>query len=166
MHAFFSEIADQLGCERDEAERLAVAVIATLEERLSIDDVLELQRERPLDVGAVRVTPFEVVHPSGAPSYALRFELDGKVLSFTGDSEWTESLVPAGRDADLYIMECYQFEGEPRFHMSWKRIASELGRIGAKRVMLTHMAEGMLARRNEVSDPRIIMAEDGLVLDV
>jgi len=127
---------------------------------------LELQRERPLDLGAVRVTPFEVVHPSGAPSYALRFELDGKVLSFTGDSEWTESLVPAGRDADLYIMECYQFEGEPRFHMSWKRIASELGRIGAKRVMLTHMAEGMLARRNEVSDPRIIMAEDGLVLDV
>src|SRR5882757_2663991 len=84
---------------------------------------IELERETPLLVGPVRVTPFEVVHPSGAPPYALRFETAGKVLSFTGDSEWTESLVPAGRGADLYIMECYQFKGAPRFHMSWELIS-------------------------------------------
>ena len=72
--------------------------------------------------------------------------------------------MPAGRGADLFIMECYQFEGSPRFHMSWRKIAAELDRIGAKRVMLTHMAEPMLARRGEVSDPRIVLAEDGLVL--
>ena len=127
---------------------------------------VELAREKPLDVGSVRVTPFEVNHPSGAPPYALRFEVEGKVLSFSGDTEWTESLVPAGRGADLYIMECYQFEGEPRFHMSWKTIARKLDRIGAKRVMLTHMAGPMLARRGEVSDPRVVIAEDGLVLEV
>jgi ribonuclease BN (tRNA processing enzyme) len=127
---------------------------------------LELSREQPLEVSPVRVTPFEVVHPSGAPSYALRFELENKILSFTGDTEWTETLVPAGRGADLYIMECYHFEGQPRFHMSWKKISAELGRIGAKRVMLTHMAEAMLARRSEVGDPRVVVAEDGLVLHV
>ena len=32
--------------------------------------------------------------------------------------------------------------------------------------MLTHMAEPMLARRGEVNDPRIVLAEDGLVLEV
>ena len=32
--------------------------------------------------------------------------------------------------------------------------------------MLTHMADAMLARRAEVSDPRVVLAEDGLVLDV
>jgi ribonuclease BN (tRNA processing enzyme) len=127
---------------------------------------IEFAREVPLQVDGVRVTPFEVSHPSGAPPYALRLEADGKVLSFTGDSEWVESLVPAGRGADLYIMECYQFEGVPRFHMSWKEIQSQLDRIGAKRILLTHMAEGMLARRSEVSDPRVILAEDGLVVDV
>jgi ribonuclease BN (tRNA processing enzyme) len=127
---------------------------------------LELTREKPLDVGTVRVTPFEVKHPSGAPPYALRFEVDGKVLGFTGDTEWVEAVVPAGRGADLYIMECYQFEGVPRYHMSWKRIAAELDRIGAKRVMLTHMADAMLAQRGEVKDPRAIFAEDGLVLEV
>jgi ribonuclease BN (tRNA processing enzyme) len=127
---------------------------------------LELARERPLDVGSVRVTPFAVKHPSGAPSYALRFEVEGKVLSFTGDSEWVESLVPAGRGADLYIMECYWFEGEPRYHMSWKTIQAQLDRISPKRVMLTHMAEPMLARRAEVADPRVVLAEDGLAIDV
>ena len=42
---------------------------------------VELTREQPLEVGGVRVTPFEVSHPSGAPPYALRFEVDGKVLA-------------------------------------------------------------------------------------
>jgi len=127
---------------------------------------LELKRETPLEVEKVRVTPFEVVHPSGAPSYALRLEAEGKVLAFTGDSEWTENLVSAGRHADLYIMECYQFDGVPRYHMSWKRIAAELDRICAKRVMLTHMSSAMLERGEEVEDSRVMLAEDGLVLTV
>jgi ribonuclease BN (tRNA processing enzyme) len=127
---------------------------------------MELALEQRLAVGPVAVTAFEASHPSGAPSYALRFEAEGKVLSFTGDSAWVESLVPAGRGADLYIMECYQFEGEPRYHMSWSTIRPHLDRIGAKRVLLTHMAAGMLARRDEVADQRVVLAEDGLVVDV
>jgi ribonuclease BN (tRNA processing enzyme) len=127
---------------------------------------VELARNERCTIGPVSVTPFEVSHPSGAPSYALRFETEGKVLSFTGDSEWVESLVPAGRNADLYIMECYQFEGEPRFHMSWTTTRQHLDRIGARRVLLTHMAAGMLARRAEVVDPRVVLAEDGVVLEV
>jgi ribonuclease BN (tRNA processing enzyme) len=126
----------------------------------------ELAREERLVVGPVAVTPYEVSHPSGAPSYALRFEAEGKVLSFTGDTGWVESLVPAGRGADLYIMECYQFEAEPRYHMSWSTIRPHLDRIGARRVLLTHMAEVMLARRSEVADPRVALAEDGLVLEI
>jgi ribonuclease BN (tRNA processing enzyme) len=127
---------------------------------------VELVREERLTVGPVAVTPFEASHPSGAPSYALRFEVGGKVIGFTGDSEWVESLVAAGREADLYMMECYQYEGEPRYHMSWSTIRPQLDRIGARRVLLTHMAAGMLARRGEVADERVVLAEDGLVLDI
>ena len=126
----------------------------------------ELLGEAPLEVGGVRVTAFPVKHPSGAPSYALRFELDGKVLAFSGDSEWVENLVAAGRNADLYIMECYDFDGAPPFHMSWSKIAGELDRIGAKRVMLTHMADAMLARGDDIRDPRVVLARDELSVDV
>jgi ribonuclease BN (tRNA processing enzyme) len=127
---------------------------------------VELLGEAPLEIGGIRVTAFAVNHPSGAPSYALRFELDGKVIAFSGDSEWVENLVPAGRNADLYIMECYHFDGAPRFHMSWTKITAELDRIGAKRVMLTHMADAMLARRDDISDPRVVLAHDGLSLEI
>jgi len=127
---------------------------------------VELLGEAPLEIGGIHVTAFAVNHPSGAPSYALRFELDGKVIAFSGDSEWVENLVPAGRNADLYIMECYHFDGAPRFHMSWTKITAELDRIGAKRVMLTHMADAMLARRDDISDPRVVLAHDGLSLEI
>jgi hypothetical protein len=32
--------------------------------------------------------------------------------------------------------------------------------------MLTHMATSMLARQGEVRDPRCLLADDGLVLEV
>src|SRR5262245_39406913 len=126
----------------------------------------ELARQQPTQVAGVRVTAFEVSHPSGAPPYALRFEFGGKVLAFSGDTAWVDSLVDAGAGADLFIMECYQFGGAPRFHMSWTKIAAELDRIGAKRVLLTHMATDMLERRGEIVDRRCTLAEDGLVLDL
>lgn len=122
--------------------------------------------ERPLIVESVRVSAYEVKHPSGAPPYALRFELDGKVLGFTGDTEWVDKLVPAGKDADLYVMECYQFDGAPRYHMAWKTIESKLDAIGARRVLLTHMSQAMLDRRHEITDPRVLLAEDGLTVHI
>ena len=127
---------------------------------------IELSPTAPADLGRLRVTAFEVSHPSGAPSFALRFQLGDKVLAFSGDSEWVENLVPAGRDADLYIMECYHFDGAPGFHMSWRKLAAELDRIGAKRVLLTHMGDSMLARRGDIHDPRVLLAEDGLTVEL
>jgi ribonuclease BN (tRNA processing enzyme) len=127
---------------------------------------VELIKEQSTEIAGVRVTPFEVNHPSGAPAYALRFAVGGKVLTFSGDTEWVDALLAAGANADLYITECYQFDGEPRYHMSWGRIAPLLARMAPKRVMLTHMGEGMLARRAEVVYPGLVLAEDGLVVEL
>jgi ribonuclease BN (tRNA processing enzyme) len=127
---------------------------------------LDYRGEEPLTISGVRVTPFEVRHPSGAPSYALRTEADGKILSFSGDTEWVENLIPCANGADLFIAECYGFAREVPYHMTWRTIASNMDRLGARRVLLTHMNDEMLAHRSQVHDPRVIIAEDGLVLDV
>jgi ribonuclease BN (tRNA processing enzyme) len=127
---------------------------------------VEVHAGQPLQTGALRTTAFEVLHPSGAPSYALRFERGGRVLAFSGDTEWVESLVVCGREADVYIVECYRFEGHPPVHMSWQTLVPNLDRIGAKHYLLTHMASDMLARRHEVRDARVSFADDGLVIDV
>jgi ribonuclease BN (tRNA processing enzyme) len=129
-------------------------------------EFLEYLADTTLSVSGVRVTPVEVRHPSGAPSYALRTEADGKTLSFSGDTEWVESLVACATGADLFIAECYGFEREVRYHMTWRTLLDNLDRLGAHRLLLTHMNEEMLAQRSQVNNPRVMLAEDGLELDI
>ena len=126
---------------------------------------VEIAKETPLATPVATVTAFEVSHPSGAPSYALRFDLAGRTLAFTGDTEWVEALVPAGRAADLYIMECYAFDGPTRYHMNWQTVSANLARIGARRTLLTHMNTQMLANRHRALAEGVIHAEDGLVIE-
>lgn len=120
----------------------------------------------PMEEGGVRVTPFVVSHPSGATSYALRFEADGKVLSFSGDTEWVESLIPTARDADLFICECFAYETEARYHMNWRTIAKNLERLGARSILLTHLGPEALANREHMRHPSVAIAEDGLRRDI
>lgn len=126
----------------------------------------ELANETPLTINGVTVTPFEVVHPSGSPPYALRFEAGGRTLGFSGDTHWVDNVARAGEGADLMMIECYGYDTEVRYHMAWKRIEAELPRIKSKRVMLTHMNAQMLANRHNVTSPGVVLAEDGLVLEV
>ena len=124
-------------------------------------DIVEIAALVPTKINGLTVTAHVVEHACGAPPYALRVEVDGKVLTYTGDTEWTESLVEAGRNADLLIAESLTFERRIRFHMDYASLKSRLGRIGAKRVVLTHLGPDMLARRGDVGEE---IAEDGMTL--
>lgn len=127
---------------------------------------LECTAGEALDVGLVRVTPYLVSHPSGAPSHALRFETAGKVLSFSGDTEWVNTLVPTSAGADLFMTECYAYEGAIRYHTTWKVLEEKLPSLTCKRVLLTHMNASMLANRDKVTVANVSFAEDGLVVEV
>ena len=127
---------------------------------------IEYTGPTPLTVGGVTVTPFEVSHPSGAPPYALRIAADNRVVTYSGDTEWTENLITASADADLFIADCYGFEAPVRFHMSWAVLKAQLPRLTARKVLLTHMGRDMLASTSKVTSERVLAAHDGLVLDV
>jgi ribonuclease BN (tRNA processing enzyme) len=127
---------------------------------------VEYVERQPLEIGGVRVTPFEVSHPSGAPPYALRFEVGGKILTFSGDTEWVESLVDAAMGSDLFICECSAFEANARFHLNWRTIERNLDRLGAKQILLTHLGPETLANRHAIHDHRVRLAEDGMELDL
>lgn len=119
-----------------------------------------------MDEGGVRVTPFVVSHPSGATSYALRFEVDGKVLTFSGDTEWVETLVPAAEGADLFICECFAFDTEARYHMNWRTIEKNLERLGARQLLLTHLGPEALANQDRMRNPIVAIAQDGLKREI
>jgi len=112
----------------------------------------------------VCVSGFVVSHPSGTPSLSLRIECDGKILAYTGDTEWVDALLEAGRNADLLIAEAYCFERKVRFHLDYATLREKLPMIGAKRLILTHMSPDMLGRASKLQDCQA--AHDGLEVEI
>ncbi len=128
--------------------------------------VTEIPLETSTEVLGLNVFSREVVHSSGSPSTGVRVS-DGKTLfAYSGDSQWTEALLPIADGADLFIVECYDYDREITGHMNWKTLKSRLPDLKSKRVMLTHMNPTMLAKTGEAKEAGVLVAEDGLVLDL
>src|SRR6478752_2424930 len=114
--------------------------------------------------GEVRVTPYPVVHgESGGPFLAYRIEAEGRVITYSADTEWTDTLIPAARDADLFIAEAYTYDKIVKNHLSLKTLEAHLSAINAKQLVLTHMGEDMLARLGELE---YLAAHDGMAVEL
>lgn len=132
-------------------------------ERAFALDLEELEPERPWTLGPFSVTPFVVDHASGAPPFALRVAAEGRVLAYTGDTAWTDTLVAAAQGADLLVAEAYFADKRVRYHLDYATLAAHLPEIGAKRVIVTHMSAEMLERAASLGCEA---AEDGMVVEV
>ena len=129
-------------------------------------DVAEISVGVPDEVLGFAVRTAEVIHKSGAPSTAVRLVRGGKVLAFSGDTEWTDALIPVADGADLLILECYDYARDLVGHMSYARLGEKRVELRARRIMLTHMNPTMLARTDEARAAGYLVAEDGLSLDI
>src|SRR6202166_2780093 len=114
--------------------------------------------------GAVNVTPFPVVHGlSGGPFLAYRVEAEGHVVAYSADTEWTEALIPAARNADLFIAEAYYYDRIVKNHLSLKTLEAHPPAINASRLVLTHMSDDMLGRLHELP---YTTADDGMIVEL
>jgi len=126
--------------------------------------VVALHPEQTQWFGAVGVTPYPVVHgDSGGPFLGLRVEAQGRTIAYTADTEWTETLIPLGRDADLLIAETYTYDKVVRNHLSLNALEAHLAEIRPKRLILTHMSDDMLSRLNALP---YTAAHDGMVVEL
>jgi ribonuclease BN (tRNA processing enzyme) len=107
----------------------------------------------------------EVVHQSGAPSTALRLSDDEKTFAYSGDTEWTDALLPIAAGADLFMCECYAYAGKMTGHLSWEILRPRLSDFNAKKIMLTHMNPSVLEKVDDLKAAGVLIAADGLVLD-
>ncbi len=119
---------------------------------------LEWADAEPVRLGRLVVTPHQVVHASGAPAYALRIECLGKVISYSGDTEWTDALISVANGADLFICEAYFFDKKVKFHLDYRTLTAHHTALGCKRLVLTHMNDDLLSRLKSVN---VECAEDG-----
>lgn len=122
-----------------------------------------LSEGRPTQLGCALVDPVQVSHGSGAPAFALRIRYGGKVIGYSGDTEWTESLISVADGADLFICECNFFEPRGPGHLDYRTLSANRGRLRCKRIVITHMGEEVLSR---LSDIDLEAAQDGAVITV
>jgi ribonuclease BN (tRNA processing enzyme) len=134
---------------------------STVERRFALD-IIELEPGVRRVIDGVAVTPQPVVHPCGAPPFALRLECEGKVVAYSGDTEWTDALVPVARDADLFICEAYFHDRAVRFHLDLATVLRHLPELRPKRLVVTHRSPDMLDR---ILPEAIGVAEDGMIVE-
>jgi ribonuclease BN (tRNA processing enzyme) len=128
--------------------------------------IVEIPVGVPTDILGLSVTSAEVIHFSGAPSTALRVSDGKKTLAYSGDTQWTDALLSIGQGADLFIVECYDDTRELTGHLNWRLIEARKAEFGARRVMVTHMNPTMLCKLDTLRAAGVLVAEDGLVVDV
>jgi ribonuclease BN (tRNA processing enzyme) len=119
---------------------------------------VELEDGTAAEIGLLMVTPYHVVHPSGAPAYALRVSYEGKTLAFSGDTIWTDALIRVASGADLFICECNYWKQEGGYHLDYETLMDHRAKLKCRRLVLTHMGDAMLSR---VQSLDVEGAEDG-----
>jgi phosphoribosyl 1,2-cyclic phosphodiesterase len=68
--------------------------------------------------------------------------------------------------ADLFVVECYEHTRVVSGHLSWVTLKARLANFSARRIMLTHMSPAMLAHVDEARAAGLLIASDGLAIDI
>ncbi|MGN7385826.1 MBL fold metallo-hydrolase [Sporosarcina sp. SAFN-015] len=99
-----------------------------------------IQETDIVHIGPFEVSFCETIHP--VYCLAMKFKVDGRSVTLTADTEWSDKLVKFASGTDLLISEANLYEehlGKAPGHMA----GSEAGRLakmtGAKRLVLTHL---------------------------
>ena len=121
----------------------------------------ELSEETATTVDPLVVTPYSVVHPSGAPAYALRVACEDKIIAYSGDTEWTEALIRAAHGADLFVCECFSPEKVGGYHLDYQTLMNHRTGLECRRLVLTHMNDDMLRQLGSLD---VEGADDGKIV--
>ena len=126
--------------------------------------LIELAPDHPWRFKNAEIRSVRVRHGTPPESYhGYRIAIDGKVLAYSGDTEWTDSLIELGRDADLFVSEAYVYDKSVRMHLAYRQLVEKLPLIQPKRLIITHMGEDMLGRVDAIVHET---AQDGLIVEI
>jgi ribonuclease BN (tRNA processing enzyme) len=99
-----------------------------------------------VQIGPFTVTAFEAWHPVPALAYRITGPASGggeAVITFTGDTDLSETVVEAARDADLVLAEAgwaHREVNPPGIHMTGAQAGELARRAGATHLVVTHVA--------------------------
>lgn len=123
----------------------------------------QLDPEDSLQQGAFQVTCRQVKHGRSQHAYALRLEAAGKTIVYTGDTEWTDSLIELSNNSDLLIAECFAYAQPVPSHLDYQTLQQHQHELNCQRLLLTHLGPEMLAKQAEIT---MEILEDGDLIEL
>jgi ribonuclease BN (tRNA processing enzyme) len=134
--------------------------------------VSELPQEcpSPIDLAGCRLSWAPAEHRR--ESIAYRLDAEGGAFVYTGDTEYSQSVVELARSADTLLIECsFPDEAPVAGHLTPSGVARIASEAGVRRVVLTHIypAAEELDLVTEVGrgfEGEILVADDGLEFEV
>jgi ribonuclease BN (tRNA processing enzyme) len=124
-------------------------------------EFIEVEPLRPYEAEGVTALFFPAVHSPAVNPHSIRLECGPKVIAYSGDTEWNPHLVEAARGADVFICECFEYRQPVKRHMDYQTLLEKRHLLDARRILLTHMNDSMLARAGSLA---FECAEDGMSL--
>lgn len=125
---------------------------------------LEVTPDAPADIAGFAVTALPMVHDARVgPCQGYRLARSGRVLAFTGDTGWTDALIPLADGADLLISECYMRDRKLPGHLDAATLRERRGELRAKRMIVTHLGPDVVGRAAEFG---LEEARDGLAIEL
>jgi ribonuclease BN (tRNA processing enzyme) len=109
--------------------------------------VTELAPGSTVQAAGVEAAAWSADHPSGAPALCLRLTVAGKVIGYTGDTAWTDSLTQVAAEADLLIAEAYYRDKPVPHHLRLADLELHRAELASRRIILTHMSADMLTNQ-------------------
>ena len=116
-----------------------------------------------VEIGPLTVRSWQVDHASGAPALALQAHLGEAAFGYSGDTAWTETVLEAAEDTDVFACEAYTYEKPVRYHLDLADLRAHAHEMATGRLILTHLGPTMLARLDDIEYETAI---DGLTIDI
>ncbi len=119
----------------------------------------------PLDLSGCRLSWAPAAHRP--ESIAYRLDGEGGAFVFTGDTEYSESVVELARGAHTLLLECSFPDDDPvPGHLTPSSVARIASEAGVERVVLTHIyptadEQDLAAEVGRGYDGEVLVARDG-----
>jgi len=144
--------------------------IGKLSYEIRVHELMENNNNLPFPVSCV-----ELFHAYRGHGY--RFELDRKIIAYSGDTGICDNSVRLAKDADLLIHECsyYKYKDDPWGHVDPIQAATLAKQASVKKLILTHFDASIYTtfeKRKEAEKkarkifPNTIVAQDDMVINL
>ena len=122
---------------------------------------IEYKAHEEFEFLSLKIKAFPVIHAVLSMPHGLRISMDDKILAFSGDTEWTEELIPLSDNSDLFICECTNYNKNTPGHLSYSIISQNIPLLNCSNIILTHLGPEMLVAKESLN---LTWASDGMKL--